>query len=272
MQHRIVAQDEWLAARKRLLSKEKEFTRQRDRLSAERRELPWVKVDQPYVFDGPAGKETLSDLFEGSSQLIAYHFMFGPGWEEGCPSCSFLADHFDGATVHLAQRDVSFVVVSRALPAPDRSVPAAHGLALQMGLVVRQRLQLRLSRLVHAGRMAKGQVEYNYHKEEFPSEEAPGASVFYKDAAGAVFHTYSCYARGLDILVGATTGWTWRPRAAMRASCPGRWPGSATTTATTTRRRVGQAPRRPRLLEPPDRDRDGDDRCPPPIGAAAGAA
>ena len=112
--HRIVSQDEWLAARKVHLAEEKAFTRARDALSKKRRELPWVKVDKTYVFDGPNGKETLADLFGGKSQLIVYHFMLGPDWEAGCPSCSLLADHFDGTVIHLAQRDVSFVVVSRA--------------------------------------------------------------------------------------------------------------------------------------------------------------
>src|SRR2546423_627603 len=112
--HKIVSREEWLTARKAHLASEKEFTRLRDRLSAERRELPWVKVEKPYVFDGPQGKETLADLFDGRSQLIVYHFMLGPEWKEGCKSCSYLSDHWDAAIVHLAQRDVSFAVVSRA--------------------------------------------------------------------------------------------------------------------------------------------------------------
>ena len=116
--HKLVSRDQWLAARKAHLAKEKELTRARDELSRQRRELPWVKVDKSYVFDGPDGKETLADLFGGRSQLIVYHFMFGPGWEQGCPSCSLLADHFDGAVVHLAQRDVTLLVVSRA-PLPQ---------------------------------------------------------------------------------------------------------------------------------------------------------
>src|SRR6058998_1221753 len=116
--HKVVSEAEWLKARKKLLALEKEFTHQRDALSAERRNLPWVKVDKPYVFDGPKGKETLADLFDGRNQLIVYHFMFGPGWEQGCPSCSFLSDHIDGALVHLAHRDVTLVAVSRA-PLPQ---------------------------------------------------------------------------------------------------------------------------------------------------------
>src|SRR5438552_2123774 len=112
--HKIVSPEEWLAARQAHLAQEKQFTKARDELSRQRRELPWVKVDKPYVFDGPDGKETLADLFDGRSQLIVYHFMLGPGWDQGCKSCSFLADHFDGAVVHLAQRDVTLLVVSRA--------------------------------------------------------------------------------------------------------------------------------------------------------------
>src|SRR5690242_10677877 len=114
MQHAVVSQDEWTATRKTLLAKEKEFTRARDELSRLRRELPWVKVEKIYVFDTPKGRKTLADLFEGRSQLIVYHFMLGPGWVQGCPSCSYLADHFDGAAVHLAQRDATLSVISRA--------------------------------------------------------------------------------------------------------------------------------------------------------------
>ncbi len=112
--HQVVSPDEWLAARKALLAKEKELTRLRDELSRQRRELPWEKVEKPYVFEGPKGKESLADLFDGRSQLIVYHFMFGPEWPEGCPSCSMVADHLEGSVVHLAQRDVTLVVASRA--------------------------------------------------------------------------------------------------------------------------------------------------------------
>ena len=114
MQHTVVSQSEWLAARKALLAKEKEFTRARDELSRQRRKLPWVKIEKNYMFDTPNGRKSLADLFDGRSQLIVYHFMLGPGWNEGCPSCSYLADHFDGAAIHLAQRDVTLTVVSRA--------------------------------------------------------------------------------------------------------------------------------------------------------------
>ena len=202
MDHPVVSRDAWRAARKELLGKEKEFTRQRDRLSAERRELPWVKVDKAYVFDGPAGEETLADLFGGKSQLIVYHFMLGPGWEQGCPSCSYLADHFDGAIVHLAQRDVSFVVVSRAPLAEIEAFKRRMGWRFKWVSSHGNDFNHDFHVSFTQEELAKGKVDYNYGLVE-GHDELPGVSVFYKDPAGVVFHTYSCYARGLDILVGA---------------------------------------------------------------------
>ena len=201
--HPVVSRGEWLEARRMHLAREKEFTRLRDRLGAERRALPWVKVDKPYVFERPQGTVTLPELFGGRHQLIVYHFMLGPGWQEGCPSCSFLADHIDGAVVHLAQRDVTLLAVSRA---PLRQIAA-----------FKQRMGWRFTWVSSYGsefnfdyhvsftkaQMAGGAVDYNFASREFPSEEAPGLSVFYKDEPGDVFHTYSAYARGLDLLVGA---------------------------------------------------------------------
>ncbi len=201
--HKVVSETEWLAARKAHLAKEKEFTRVRDELSRQRRELPWVKVDKSYVFDGPRGKETLAQLFDGRSQLLVYHFMFGPDWEEGCKSCSLLADHFDGAAVHLAHRDVTLLAVSRA------PLPQIDAFKRRMGWRFKwvSSFGNDFNRDYHVSfskeEMDKGRVYYNYANGEFPSEEAPGASVFYKDADGYVFHTYSAYARGLDMLVGA---------------------------------------------------------------------
>jgi len=203
MQHnRLVSQDEWLAARKQHLSKEKEFTRLRDRLSAERRELPWVKVDKPYIFDGPKGKETLGDLFDGRSQLVVYHFMFGPGWEQGCPSCSFLSDHIDGAVVHLAQRDVTLLAVSRAPLAQIEAFKKRMGWRFKWVSSYENDFNRDFHVTFTKEELAKGKVYYNYDIGEFPSEEAPGLSVFYKDEVGDILHTYSAYARGLDILVG----------------------------------------------------------------------
>jgi predicted dithiol-disulfide oxidoreductase (DUF899 family) len=142
MHNRIVTRDEWLAARKAHLAREKELTRLRDQLSAERRELPWVKIERPYVFDGSAGRETLADLFDGRSQLIIKHFMLGPGWQEGCVGCSFHADHIDGALMHLVHHDVTLLAVSRAPLAEIEAFKNRMGVALQMGVVPRQRLQL----------------------------------------------------------------------------------------------------------------------------------
>ncbi len=195
---RIVPAAEWLAARKELLKKEKEFSRLRDELSRQRRALPWEKVDKNYVFDGPHGKETLADLFAGRSQLVVYHFMFGPGWKEGCPSCSFLADGFDGAAMHLAHRDVTFLAISRA------TLPEIEAFKKRMGWQFKwiSSFANDFNRDYHVSfsneERAKGKVYYNYDLTEFPSEEGPGASVFYKNEAGEVFHTYSTFARGLD--------------------------------------------------------------------------
>jgi predicted dithiol-disulfide oxidoreductase (DUF899 family) len=200
---KVVSHDKWLAARKQHLSKEKEFTRLRDKLSAERRELPWVKVEKNYLFDGPGRKETLADLFGGRSQLIVYHFMFGPEWEQGCPSCSFLSDHIDGSVVHLAHRDVTFVVVSRA------PLPKIEAFKKRMGWrfkwVSSNGSDFNFDYHVSFTKdeLTKGKVDYNYDMNEFPSDEGPGISVFYNEGTGDIFHTYSAYARGLDILVGA---------------------------------------------------------------------
>ena len=199
--HKIVSEREWLAARKSLLAKEKEFTHARDRLSAERRALPWVKVDKPYVFDTREGKKSLAELFGDKSQLIAYHFMLGPGWKEGCQSCSYLADHFDGATIHLANRDVAFVVVSRAPLAEIETFK--HRMGWRFPWVSSFGSDFNFDYHVSFREDELGSnTEYNYEKQEIDSDEMPGASVFYKDASGTVFHTYSAYARGLDILVG----------------------------------------------------------------------
>src|SRR5712692_10074451 len=200
---KVVAQAEWLVARKELLSKEKEFTRLRDQLSRQRRELPWEKVEKEYVFDGQNGKETLADLFGGRSQLIVYHFMFGPEWEEGCKSCSFLADHIDGSVVHLAHRDVTFVVISRAPLAKIDAFKKRMGWRFKWVSSYDNDFNFDYHVSFPNDEVANGKVYYNYGTQEFPSEEAPGVSVFYEDGSGDIFHTYSAYARGLDMLVGA---------------------------------------------------------------------
>jgi predicted dithiol-disulfide oxidoreductase (DUF899 family) len=198
---KVVSPAEWLAARKALLAKEKEFSRLRDELSQRRRELPWEKIEKSYTFDSSKGKETLAQLFEGRSQLIIYHFMLGPGWKEGCPSCSFLADGFDGAVVHLAHRDTSFAVVSRA------TLPEIEAFKKRMGWqfswVSSFGTDFNFDYRVSFAKedLAKGSADYNYGVSQFRVEEAPGASVFYKGEGGEIFHTYSTYARGLDILL-----------------------------------------------------------------------
>jgi predicted dithiol-disulfide oxidoreductase (DUF899 family) len=201
--HKIVSRDEWLAARKAHLAKEKEFTKARDALSRQRRELPWVKVEKAYAFDGPDGRETLGDLFDGRSQLITYHFMLGPGWEQGCKSCSFLADHFDGAAVHLAHRDVTLVAVSRAPLAEIETFKKRMGWRFKWVSSHDSDFNHDYHVSFTPEEMAKGPVYYNFGPNGFGSEEAPGASVFYRDGDGHIFHTYSSYGRGLDILIGA---------------------------------------------------------------------
>jgi len=200
---KVVSHDEWLAARTEFLTKEKEFTRLRDELSRQRRALPWEKVEKRYEFDSTRGKVTLSDLFDGRSQLIVYHFMLGPGWQEGCPSCSYLADHYDGATIHLANRDTTLVVVSRAPLDEIEAFKKRMGWQFQWVSSFGSDFNFDYHVSFTPEEKEKGTVEYNYAKTAFFSEEGPGASVFAKDSAGEVFHTYSSYARGLDILVGA---------------------------------------------------------------------
>ena len=197
----VVPAEEWLAARKTFLAKEKEFTRLRDELSRQRRELPWERVEKKYVFEGPSGQATLADLFGKRSQLVIYHFMLGPGWEEGCKSCSYLADHFDGMTIHLANRDVTFAVVSHAPFAEIQAFKKRMGWRFPWYSSFGSDFNFDYHVSFTPEEIASGKVAYNYERTEFPSEEAPGLSVFAKEG-GEVFHTYSAYARGLDILVG----------------------------------------------------------------------
>ena len=199
----IVSEADWLVARKDLLTREKEFSRQRDALSAARHSLPWVKIDKKYVFDGPKGKETLAELFDGRSQLIVYHFMLGPGWGEGCKSCSYLADHFDGANRHLPHRDVTFVVISRAPLSEIEAYQKRMGWRFKWLSSHDNEFNFDYHVSFTKEEKKANKVYYNYGTGEFMSDELPGLSVFYKDENGDVFHTYSTYARGLDILVGA---------------------------------------------------------------------
>jgi predicted dithiol-disulfide oxidoreductase (DUF899 family) len=202
MDHRVVSQAEWLAARKAHLAKEKELTRLRDRLSAERRELPWVKVEKNYVFDTAEGKQSIADLFAGRSQLVVYHFMFGPGWKEGCVGCSFLADHIDGALVHLENHDVTMVVVSRAPLAEIEAFKKRMGWRFRWVSSYGSDFNYDYYVSFRPEDTATGKIYYNYDVRDFQSEEMSGTSVFYKGAAGDIFHTYSTYARGDELLIG----------------------------------------------------------------------
>ena len=199
---KVVSRDEWLVARKDLLTREKELTRLRDEVSRHRRELPWVKIDKKYVFDGQDGRKTLADLFDGRSQLIVYHFMLGPGWDEGCKSCSYLADHFDGANWHLPHRDVTFVVVSRAPLSEIEPFKKRMGWRFKWFSSHGNDFNFDYHVSASEDDRANGKMYYNYETQEGVTDELPGLSVFYKDENGDVFHTYSTYARGLDILVG----------------------------------------------------------------------
>ena len=199
-QHRIVPRDQWLAARRDFLVKEKEFTRLRDELSSQRRELPWEKVEKDYVFDGPNGKESLGDLFAGKSQLIVYHFMFDPNWDAGCKSCSFWADNFERLPVHLKHRDISLVATSRAPLAKLEAYAKRLGWTFKLVSSGGNDFNYDYHVSFTPEEAERGELDYNYGKLKMRTTEMPGISVFYKDQSGAIFHTYSCYARGLDMM------------------------------------------------------------------------
>lgn len=196
--HDVVSRVEWLAARRQLWLHEKTFTHQRDELAAARQAMPWVKVDQPYSFHGPDGESSLSDLFAGRSQLLVYHFMFVEGWEVGCRGCSFLADHFDGANLHLAHHDVSLVAVSQAPYEQFQAFRKRMGWHFPWVSSHGSRFNGDFGVTV----ATDGSGQYNYEPYTGNESELPGLSVFYRDPQGDLYHTYSTYARGLDILVG----------------------------------------------------------------------
>jgi predicted dithiol-disulfide oxidoreductase (DUF899 family) len=201
--HQVVSHEEWLTARKALLEREKEFTRLRDELSAARRELPWEPVAKDYVFDGPQGKQKLSDLFDGRSQLIVYHFMYAPDWDAGCKSCSFWADNFNGIDVHLNHRDVTFVAVSRAPLAKLQAYAKRMGWSFPWFSSHGSDFNFDYQASFTPEQLAAGEAVYNYTKQKNTISDQVGISVFSKDERGAVFHTYSCYSRGVDMLNGA---------------------------------------------------------------------
>jgi predicted dithiol-disulfide oxidoreductase (DUF899 family) len=222
MNPKIVSPSEWLDARTKLLAKEKELTRLSDQLAKERSELPWVRVEKDYVFEGPTGKQTFSDLFAGKSQLVIYHFMMGPGWKEGCPSCSLLSDHTNGTLEHLAARDVAFTAVSRAPYAEIAPFKARMG--WQFDWVSSNASSFNHDFHVYFTKeeVSKGQFYYNYANNGFPSEEAPGISVFAKDESGAIYHTYSSFGRGPESLLGVYQLLDMVPKGRNEAGLP--WP------------------------------------------------
>lgn len=201
--HKIVSRDQWLEARKALLAKEKELTRQRDRISAERRDLPWVKVEKAYVFDAPNGRQTLSDLFEGRSQLIVKHFMLAPGQKDGCVGCSFEVDHVEGALVHLEHHDVTWVAVARALLPEIEAYKARMGWRFKWVSSFGSDFNYDFAVSFTPEQIEQGEAFYNYRKGKVPLEDLSGFSVFIKDDNGEIFHTYSTYGRGGEEVLGA---------------------------------------------------------------------
>lgn len=197
MNGRIANREEWLKARKALLAAEKEFTKQRDALTAKRQAMPWVKIDKDYVFDAPTGPVKLADLFAGRSQLVVYHFMFAPGQEYGCKSCSFWADHFDGEIPHLNARDTSFVAISRA--PLEKLQRQAKRLGWRFPWVSSGRTTFNYDFAVSFERPADPDTVYNYAKSALPHADMPGFSVFVRGSDGEIYHTYSTFARGIDL-------------------------------------------------------------------------
>ena len=203
MEHRIVSRDEWIEARKAHLAKEKELTRLRDALAEERRALPWVRVDKEYLFDTPDGRKSLAELFDGRSQLIVQHFMFGPDWEQGCVGCSFEADHADAANMHLQHHDVSFVAVSRAPLARIEAYRKRMGWRFRWVSSLGSDFNYDYHVSATKEDIAAGRVWYNFEKSKDPGEEMPGVSVFYRNEAREIFHTYSSYGRGNEEVLSA---------------------------------------------------------------------
>lgn len=199
-EHRVVSHADWMAARESLLAREKKFTRLRDQLNQTRRSLPWEKVDKEYVFEGPDGRETLAELFDGKRQLIVYHFMFGPGWKEGCAHCSFWADNFNAIGIHLKQRDTTMVAISRAPLKKLEGFKKRMGWNFKWVSSAKTDFNFDYHVSFKPEDLARKKTIYNYKRQDPGVPEREGVSVFYKDKNGAVFHTYSTYARGIDML------------------------------------------------------------------------
>ncbi|HLW69642.1 MAG TPA: thioredoxin family protein [Candidatus Binataceae bacterium] len=203
MSHKVVSREEWIEARKQLLIKEKEFSRLGDQLSQQRRELPWVRVEKEYLFESPSGKESLSDLFAGKSQLAVYHFMFGPEWEAGCPHCSFWADNFDGIDAHLRAGDVTLIAISHA-PLPKlEAFKQRIGWKFKWVSAGENGFNYDYFVSFTAEQAAKGEIYQNYRLKQSPLTEIVGISAFYKASDGGIFHTYSAYERGVETINGA---------------------------------------------------------------------
>jgi predicted dithiol-disulfide oxidoreductase (DUF899 family) len=197
---KVVSQKQWLAARKKLLVEEKKFSKLRDKMNLQRRKLPWVKIEKEYLFEGPTGKATLGDLFNGKSQLIIYHFMFGPDWKEGCPHCSFWADHYDSATIHIGQRDTAFAVVSRA---PLKEIePFKKRMGWKFNWVSSFNTDFNFDfNVSFTPEQIKNRAAiYNFAPLDMDIDEREGVSAFYRDKNGDVYRTYSSYARGIDLM------------------------------------------------------------------------
>jgi len=224
---KVVSQEEWLAARRALMEKEKAHMREGDALAAQRRALPWVKVDKDYQFETTAGPKTLAELFGGRGQLIVHHLMYGADWAAACPGCSFQAEHIDGPAPHLEQHDVSIVAVSSASLDKLNAYKARMGWRFEWVSAQGGDFNRDFRVTFTDDQIAQGRVDYNFGTIEtdprYIDKELPGVSVFYKDEAGDVFHTYSTYARGLDALLGANHYLDLTPEGRNDAAYP-KWP------------------------------------------------
>lgn len=201
MQHDVVSLDEWLTARRDLLRAEKELTHRRDDVARKRLALPWVRIDKDYVFDTTDGRRTLADLFDGRSQLLVQHFMFAPGWKEGCPSCSYMADHTDGMNLHLANHDVTMIAVSRAPLAEIERYRKRMGWQFKWVSSHGSDFNYDFRVSFTPEEVASGRIDYNFGEWDETGEEWPGVSAFYKDDSGAVFRTYSTFGRGVEVMM-----------------------------------------------------------------------
>lgn len=221
--HRVVSHEEWLAARTAFLAREKEFTRRRDDLNRERRDLPWEIVTKQYTFEGPEGKQSLPELFDGRSQLVVYHFMFEPEWDAGCKHCSFWADNFNGIVVHVNHRDATFIAVSRAPLAKLDRYKRRMGWSFKWVSSFGSDFNFDYGVSFTPEQLASQEALYNYGTQKPGHAEREGASVFYQDATGKVFHTYSTYGRGIDMLNTAYHYIDLTPQGRDEGDTPQRW-------------------------------------------------